>query len=224
MKLLFTFITVLLLSSDELGDGANVITRTLQKHHVKASFFFTGRFYRNPLYKTVIKQLKRQGHYLGPHSDQHLLYADWIKRDSLLVTKQQFKDDLMKNLQAIEKYGVKRSAIKYFIPPYEWYNDSITSWTKEMGMQLINFSPGTQSTADYTTRDMKNYRTSEEIYQSIINKEKKDGLNSFILLLHFGTDPKRTDKFYNRLDELLKVLKEKGYSFKPLKKFLSLTD
>jgi peptidoglycan/xylan/chitin deacetylase (PgdA/CDA1 family) len=85
-----------------------------------------------------------------------------------------------------------------------------------MGMQLINYSPGTKSTADYTFPDMKNYRSSEEIYQSILDKEKKDvnGLNGFILLIHFGTAPRRTDKFYNRLDELLPALKKKGYSFK----------
>ncbi len=84
-----------------------------------------------------------------------------------------------------------------------------------MGIQLINYSPGTRSTADYTMPDMKNYKSSEEIYQSILDKEKKDvnGLNGFILLIHFGTDPKRTDKFYNRLDELLLALKKKGYKF-----------
>ena len=82
------------------------------------------------------------------------------------------------------------------------------------------YSPGTKSTADYTTPDMKNYRTSNEIYQSIIDREKVDGLNGFILLIHFGTDAKRTDKFYNRLDELLSILKEKDYEFTLLPKIL----
>jgi endoglucanase len=91
-----------------------------------------------------------------------------------------------------------------------------------MGIQLINYSPGTKSTADYTTPDMKNYRSSKEIYQSIIDKEKEpDGLNGFILLIHFGTDPKRTDKFYDRLDELLSALKQMGYSFKKVNEKLN---
>ena len=162
-----------------------------------------------------MKQAKQQGHYLGPHSDQHLLYCDWTNRDSLLITKQKFTNDLSANLKAIEQFGVERSAIKYFIPPYEWFNDSITVWTKQMGMQLINYSAGTKSIADYTTPDMKNYKPSDEIYQSIIDKEKGDlnGLNGFILLVHFGTDPKRTDKFYNHLDELITELKQKHYQF-----------
>ena len=37
------------------------------------------------------------------------------------------------------------------------------------------------------------------------------GLNGCIILIHPGTDSKRMDKFYNRLDELLAFLKEKGY-------------
>src|SRR4030095_2356095 len=111
-----------------------------------------------------------------PHSDQHLLYADWNKRDSLLVTIEEFTKDLQANLKAIEKYGVKRSQVKYFIPPYEWYNDSIANWTKRMGIQLINYTPGTKSTADYTWPELKNYRSSNEIYQSILDKEKENGL------------------------------------------------
>jgi len=205
----------LVFTADEFADGGKIILSTLQRHHIKGAFFFTGRFYRNPTFQSLIKQAKQQGHYLGPHSDQHLLYCDWTNRDSLLVTKQKFKDDLDASLKAIEQFEIKRSAIKYFIPPYEWFNDSITLWTKQMGMQLINYSPGTKSTTDYTTPDMKNYKSSDEIYQSIFDKEKTDpnGLNGFILLVHFGTDPKRTDKFYNQLDELITRLKQKDYKF-----------
>ena len=103
---------------------------------------------------------------------------------------------------------------QYFLPPYEWYNDTIAAWTKEMGLQLINYSPGTKSNADYTTPGMKNYRSSDEIYNSIIQLEESKGLNGFILLLHIGTDPRRTDKFYFKLNELIQTLKRKGYSFK----------
>ena len=212
----------LVFTADEFADGGKIILSTLQKQKIKASFFFTGRFYRNPKFQPLIRQAKQQGHYLGPHSDQHLLYCDWAKRDSLLITKKEFKEDLTASLKAIEQFGVKRSAIKYFIPPYEWFNDSIALWTKQMGMQLINYSPGTRSTADYTTPDMKNYQSSEKIYQSIINKEKTDlnGLNGFILLVHFGTDPKRTDKFYNHLDELITELKQKHYRFAAINEVL----
>lgn len=157
----------------------------------------------------MIRRLKSEGHYLGPHSDRHLLYCSWNNRDSLLVSREEFSKDLLANYSAMKKFGIAKKDAPYFIPPYEWYNDSIAQWTKELGIQLINFSPGTRSTADYTTPDLKNYRSSEEIMQSI--KAKGDDLNGFILLLHIGTDPARTDKFYKRLDELIEFLRSGKY-------------
>jgi hypothetical protein len=38
-----------------------------------------------------------------------------------------------------------------------------------------------------------------------------NGLNGFLLLTHIGSGPKRTDKFHNRVDELIGWLKAKGY-------------
>ena len=85
-----------------------------------------------------------------------------------------------------------------------------------MGMQLINYSPRTFSAADYTYPGFNNYRTAKEIFQSVMDAEKADvhGLNGYILLLPIGTDPKKTDKFYYRPNELIKILKQKGYQFK----------
>jgi peptidoglycan/xylan/chitin deacetylase (PgdA/CDA1 family) len=83
-----------------------------------------------------------------------------------------------------------------------------------MGLQLVNFSPGTRSNADYTYPYMgKKYVSSDAVMHSILKYEKdsKNGLNGFILLTHFGTDPRRTDKFYDRLPELIKELKKRGY-------------
>ncbi|HEY5773501.1 MAG TPA: cellulase, partial [Chitinophagaceae bacterium] len=106
--------------------------------------------------------------------------------------------------------------------PYEWYNDTISAWTKKMGLQLINYTPGTLSHADYTNESDKNYRSSETIYNSIINyeKTKPGGLNGFILLMHIGAGPGRSDKFYDRFPELIKYLKLKGYQFQTVDKLL----
>ena len=63
-------------------------------HKIKASFFLTGDFCRNKSNREIIEKLKTDGHYIGPHSDKHLLYCSWEKRDSLLVTKKEFLSDL----------------------------------------------------------------------------------------------------------------------------------
>jgi endoglucanase len=213
----------LVFTGDEFADGAAHIIDVLQLQQIKAAFFFTGNFYRNADFTDVIRQLKNDGHYLGAHSNQHLLYCSWEKRDSLLVTKDQFLDDLASNYAEMARFGIEKQDAPYFLPPYEWYNDTISAWTREWGLQLINFTSGTRSNADYTTPDLPNYRSSEVIYNSIIDYEAKDpaGLNGFLLLVHIGTAPERTDKFYWRLEELITELKDRGYVFEPLPDLLS---
>lgn len=162
----------------------------------------------------MVKRLKANGHYLGSHSDAHLLYCDWKKRDSLLVSKEQFIADLNKSFATMDSLGIDKNKALYYLPPYEWYNKTIANWTHEQGLTLINFSPGTRSAADYTWPQLgKQYQTADKIYKSIMDKEKVDGLNGFILLLHVGTDSRRTDKFYDLLEKLILELKNKNYQF-----------
>ncbi|WP_460634367.1 polysaccharide deacetylase family protein [Larkinella harenae] len=200
-------------TGDEYADGGEAIRQTLKKYRVPASFFLTGRFYRNPVFQPLIRNLRKDGHYLGPHSNNHLLYCDWIKRDSLFINQTQFRTDLARNYAEMQAYGIANTQARYFLPPYEWYNDTIARWTQEEGLQLINFTPGTLSHADYTTPDLKNYRSSRTILTSIYTHEQRQpsGLNGFILLMHIGTHPARTDKLYMHLEELLHYLQQKRY-------------
>jgi endoglucanase len=212
----------LVFTGHEFAEGGNFIASTLKEENIKASFFFTGSFYRNPQFWPVIRQLKRDNQYLGAHSDDHLLYCDWQDRKKLLVTKDQFMIDLLNNYGQMTMFKVEREDAPFFLPPYEWYNDTISAWTKKMGFQLINYTPGTLSHADYTTLKDKNYRSSETIYKSIVNYEqaKPAGLNGFILLMHIGAGSDRTDKFYSRLPALIKHFKQKGYQFQTVDKLL----
>jgi len=213
----------LVFTGDEFGDGADFISAVLSEKKIKASFFLTGNFYRNPDFKNVLKKLKKNGNYLGSHSDKHLLYCDWENRDSLLVTRKEFTDDLLNSYIAMKPFGINKEDALYYMPPYEWYNDTIAAWTAGLGLHLINFSPGTRSNADYTYPEMeKRYIGSDDIYSYIIKyeKEKYSGLNGFILLVHIGTDARRTDKFYHKLPALISELKSKGYRFVRIDKLL----
>lgn len=210
----------LVFTGDQFGEGGSDIRKTLANQKVKASFFLTGNFYRT--FKNEIRQLKKDGHYLGAHSDRHLLYCSWGDRDSLLVTQSQFEDDLEKNYEEMAAAGIRREEAAYFLPPYEWYNDSIAAWTKKSGLQLINFTPGTRSHADYTSPDMRNYMSSQAIYDQLIRyeRESSSGLNGFILLLHIGAGSARKDKFYRMLPALLTHLKKRGYDFQRIDQLL----
>lgn len=210
----------LVFTAHDKGEGGEKVRKILQKHNIKASFFFTGEFYRNAKFESLIKGLKEDGNYLGAHSDKHLLYAPWEKRDSLLITREEFIKDLSANYSAMARFGIRKEDAVYFLPPFEWYNEHISRWTEALGLQLVNFTPGTRSTADYTSPAVdKNYVSSDDIYKSIINYEKSDkyGLNGFILLTHIAATEGRTDPFYDRLDSLITELEAKGYKFTLLK-------
>ena len=213
----------LVFTGDEFADGGIHIASVLADQGVKGSFFFTGKFYRNPEFENLIQALLKGGHYLGAHSDQHLLYCTWENRDSLLVSQKQFNDDLLDNYNAMRTFGIAREDAPFFLPPYEWYNDSIAKWTRTMGLQLVNFTQGTLSHTDYTIPRTSGYRSSEEIFRSILDHEESDasGLNGFILLTHIGTAPERTDKFYLYLEKLIEELKEQGYRFKRIDELLA---
>jgi endoglucanase len=205
----------LVFTGHEFADGGTLIRDVLKKRRSPAGFFFTGDFYRNPANTSLIRALREDGHYLGPHSDKHLLYCSWENRDELLVTREEFTADIRRNYEAMAAFGVVKDEAPCFIPPYEWANAAIAGWAGDLGLRLFNFTPGTLSNADYTTPDMANYHSSAQIYRSIIDHEKNDphGLNGFILLLHIGTHPDRTDKFYRSLDGLLTELGGQGYRF-----------
>lgn len=211
-------IIYLVFSADEYGEGADQILSTLFREKIKGSFFLTGNFLRNPKFESAVKRMIADHHYVGPHSDRHLLYSPWEKRDSLLISKKQFDDDITANFGQLNKFGVQLKDVKYFVAPYEWYNKTISRWSAQRNMQLINFTPGVGTNADYTTPDLANYKTSKELIERLMKFEmtNPDKLNGAIVLIHLGTHPDRKDKFYNSLDQIIKTLSKKGYTFKAL--------
>lgn len=197
----------------EFAEGGQTILDELAKHKARASFFLTGDFLANPEFKPLVRRIVDEGHFLGPHSDKHLLYCAWDRSKQTLVSREAFTADLRDNLDKLARLGVVHPC--YFLPPYEHYNRDITGWTAQLGLQLINFTPGTRSNADYTEDSAANFVSSRVIFESIIRHERQDshGLNGFLLLLHVGAGPRRTDKFHTHLGELLDDLAGKGYQF-----------
>jgi peptidoglycan/xylan/chitin deacetylase (PgdA/CDA1 family) len=189
-------------------EGFDEVLHVLKNHKIEASFFLTGDFIRD--HNSLVKQISKEGYYIGAHSDKHLLYCDWSKRDSLLLPADEIKSDILRNLQTLENMEIRP---KYFMPPYEWHNQKVVDIATELNQITVNFSPGTKSNADYTTPEMPIYISSNEILKSIFEYEKSNGMNGFHLLIHPGTSPLRKDKLYFHLDEIITELKEKGYQF-----------
>ncbi len=203
----------LLFSGHEFAEGGETILDELAKHGARASFFLTGDFLVNPRFQGLVRRIVREGHYLGPHSDKHLLFCAWDKEKKTLISKAAFAADLRDNLEKIARFQADRPV--YFLPPYEHWNGEVATWTAELGLTLITFTPGTRSNADYTEETAANFVSSRVIFESIVRRERQDphGLDGFLLLLHIGAGPKRTDKFHFRFGELLNELAAKGYKF-----------
>jgi len=205
-------ITLIFTAADK-HDGESKILKVLKKEHIRGYFFFTGEFYEK--FPETVQHIRREGHYVGSHSYGHLLYMPWEDRDSMLVTREQFDQDMFKSYKLIREAGIDDS-LKLFVPPYEYYNENISSWARQIGLHLINYTPGSGTNGDYTTPDMDSYKSSKQIYDRLMKLEKKqrNGLNGYILLIHFGTDDARTDKFYDRyLEKTIRELKHRGYTF-----------
>jgi peptidoglycan/xylan/chitin deacetylase (PgdA/CDA1 family) len=206
-------------TADSFFEGGNHVLQTMEKDHIKGSFFFTGNFLRNPENKEIIRKIKKQGHYIGAHSDAHLLYCDWENRDSLLVSYDEFEVDVRNNFAELARFGIKPGEASYFMPSYEWYNREIIDWSRKLGLEVVNFTPGTGTNADYTVPGSKNYISSVKIYSNLLKFENDhpDHLNGAILLIHPGTAPERSDKFYRLLEDMVRHFSSAGYQFKSLK-------
>jgi peptidoglycan/xylan/chitin deacetylase (PgdA/CDA1 family) len=206
----------LIFSADDSFEGATSILQTLEQNRIKGSFFLTGNCLRDERFEPVIREIIRKGHYAGGHSDNHLLYAPWDNRQQSLVTADSLIADFRQNMIELEKYGIDMTQVRYFLPPYEYYNKEHVRLIESLGQTVINFTPGLQTAADYTTPDMPNYRSSQALINQLFDFEKEHGLNGSIILIHPGTADTRTDKLYLRLDEIILHLKEKGYEFERL--------
>ena len=210
----------LVFTGHEFAEGGETILDELAKHRAKGHFFLTGDFLDNPRFRALVRRIVAEGHGLGPHSDGHLLYCEWTSSRKTLVSKERFRADLLANLEKIERLGVGRP--RYFLPPYEHYNQEIALWSSELGLRLVNYTPGTRSSADYTEDTARNFVGSRAIFESILRREREDphGLNGFLLLLHVGAGPGRSDKFHARFGALLDELARRGYRFIRLEELL----
>ncbi len=207
----------LIFSADSLFNGGEKILNTLNEEGIKASFFLTGNALRMEQHSALIDRIIADSNYVGGHSDRHLLYAPWGKdKDSLLVTEDSLISDLRANAAELLKKGVDKNSSRWFLPPYEHYNQTVVNLIERGGYKVINYTNGTATPADYTIPSMTSYTTANEIIKRLYNYEKNNGLNGAILLIHPGIEESRPEKerLYNKLKEIIVYLKNKGYTFK----------
>ena len=106
----------LIFTGGDYGDGAEHVLDTLGKLHVRAGIFVTGDFIRKSEYVPFLKRAVADGHYVGPHSDRHLLYAPWEDREKSLVTEEAFSQDLRKNIEDLKAIGALKGGARLLHP------------------------------------------------------------------------------------------------------------
>ncbi len=202
----------LIFTGGNFADGYADVHGALKAVDGKASFFFTGDFLRAEEFKPLVRELLREGHYIGPHSDKHLELVG--ENGQTLVSREVFERDLRDNLAELARAGVDVEGSLFWIPPNETYNRELSEWSFDAGVKLFNFSPGTYSNTDFLGDHEPGFVDNETIEKSILDvAASPDGLNGFLLMFHLGAGPERTDHFSARLPALLARLAQMGYRF-----------
>lgn len=202
----------LVFTGDKLSESAAPILETLDKRSLPAGFFVTGNFLREPSNAASIRRMVDDGHYVGLHSDRHPLYCDWEHRERTLIDRHAFETDLKNNLAELRKFNAPpRDAPTLFMPPYEWYNRDQSAWSRKLGVELINFTPGSGSNRDYAREGDEKFAPSATILEEVLAYERREpqGLNGFLLLMHLGSG--RKDPFHLRLGALCDELQARRY-------------
>lgn len=204
----------LIFTGGSYGEGTGPILDALAERHIRAAFFVTGEYLAAEAHRALLRRMIDEGHYVGPHSDAHLLYCDWEDRGHTLVTEEQFRSDLEKNIADLRQFGaLPDGQTIWFIPPYEWFNADQVRWSRDLGVRLFNFTPGSGSNRDWIPEGERGFVSSADILRGILEYEQKDphGLNGFLLLLHLGSQ--RQDKMHLQVGPLLDELTRRGYGF-----------
>jgi endoglucanase len=209
----------LIFTGGDQGQATGTILDILARHDVRASFFVTGGYLAVDEQRAQVARMIAEGHYVGPHSDAHLLYCSWEDRSRTLVSRQLFAKDLHKNIADLRALGClggdtpnTRTTVN-FIPPYEWYNAEQVRWARALGVCMFNFTPGSGSNRDWIPESDPRFVSSAQIVTDVLAYEQRDpaGLKGFLLLFHLGS--KRQDLMDNELDHLITRLLARGYSF-----------
>lgn len=177
---------IILLTIDD-GPSAHSIEmmNTLIKNDVKAIFFING--IHNKKYPTIIETLSKNGFPIGNHTWSHL---NLVKEKDATIVENQIDDETA----LIEKLTGKHP--RFFRAPYGLINQDLRQKINERKMTYIDWSA---SVKDWLPDSKK---------KEIFIKHALDDIHSgSIVLVH---EYLWSSEY---LDELIQILKEKGYSF-----------
>ncbi len=166
------------------------ILETLKKENVKATFFIVGQWMQK--YPEQVKAIAAAGHDIANHSDTHPHMTP--------MSADKIRKEIRNANERIEQLTGKKCSL--FRAPYGDYNEKVVRAASEEGQYVIQW--------DVDSLDWKDLQV-ENICDRVLGKVK----NGSIILMH--NDTKYTAK---ALPELIKRLKDKGYSLVPVSELI----
>ncbi len=174
------------------NDDTKQILEILEKENVKVTFFMTGGWVES--FPDDVKAIAAAGHDLGNHSENHKQMSQ--------LSKEECVDEIMKTHNKVKELTGREMTL--FRPPYGDYNNTLIDTLKECGYYCIQW--------DVDSLDWKDYGV-KSIIDTVVNHKHLG--NGSIILCHNGA------KFTAQaLEELIKVLKEKGYELVPISELI----
>ncbi len=166
------------------GDNVYEILDVLDKYNVKATFFVTG-YWAND-YKDELIEIKRRGHEIGNHSDNHT-------HATKLTYEQNVEEIVGVHKKIKETLGIDMNLYR---PPFGEYNNTVMMAVNDMNYYPIQWS--------IDSNDWMEKGVDFEVQSVLKNSNLKDGA---ILLFHIGSQytPQSLDKILNVL------INEEGY-------------
>lgn len=173
-------------------ENLRIITDTLLKHNIKATFFLTGTWYS--AHKEEAASLLSQGHDLGNSGENHKSMGQ--------LKKSTVKEELLiLHNKIIEDTGYRMTL---FCPPYSDYNENVLTTAQELGYTTVLYN--------VDSKDWKDYGV-QPLIDTILNHPSLAG--GSIVKLHTGA--KYTPE---ALETIILDLQAKGYRFLPLSQLI----
>lgn len=181
------------LTFDAGSDAVGIrILDILEKHHVKATFFLTGKWVEK--FPSYARRIVNDGHEIGNHTYSH--------PDAVTISSSAFKSDIEK-AETIIKKTTGQSPHPYFRFPYGSYNTTSLQAVGEAG-----YPYSIQWSLD--TIDWK-----QPSIDVIADRIKTGASNGDIILMHIGSQ-----NTPEAVDQVIPLLKAKGYQLVTLSELL----
>lgn len=192
----FTSEKKICLTFDDGPDGQVTpqVLDILDKHHVKASFFFTGsKLEQNP---EIVKRAYQDGHLVLSHA--------WSHQQLKSLSQQEIRKEIQMTEDKIyELIGERPSLIR---PPAGYIDKNAASVMKYKGYKIVLWSIDTM---DWTQTDKS----------SIVKNVTENIRPGDIILMHCDSTNTETVK---ALPEIITKLRQKGYQFVDLGEMLQI--